>query len=62
MADGVVADQLMELAGGDPFAEVRRLSEEHPRVHGCGLNRAGGPQMQLVAAVARAANAERPDK
>ena len=59
MADGVVADQLMELAGGDPFAEVRRLSEEHPRVHGCGLHRAGGPQMQLVAAVARAANAER---
>jgi predicted O-methyltransferase YrrM len=57
--DGVVADQLMELAGGDPFSEVRRQSEEHQRAHGCGLHHAGGPQMQLVAALARAANVER---
>jgi predicted O-methyltransferase YrrM len=58
VTDGV-ANQLMELAGGDPFADVRRQSEEHQRAHGCGLHHAGGPQMQLVAALARAANATR---
>jgi predicted O-methyltransferase YrrM len=50
-----VPDQLMNLAGGDPFVDVRRESEMHQRRHGCGLHNAGGPQMQLVAAIARAA-------
>ena len=59
MTDAVVAEKLMELAGGDPFTEVRRQSEEHQRAHGCGLHHAGAPQMQLVAALARAANVER---
>ena len=59
MTDAVVAEKLMELAGGDPFTEVRRQSEEHQRAHGCGLHHAGAPQMQLVAALARAAKVER---
>jgi len=59
VTDAVVAEKLMELAGGDPFTEVRRQSEEHQRAHGCGLHHAGAPQMQLVAALARAANVER---
>ncbi len=50
---------LMELAGGDRFVEVLRESEEHQRAHGCGLHNAGGPQMQLVAALARAAGVKR---
>jgi predicted O-methyltransferase YrrM len=54
-----VAVELMELAGGDLFADVRRESEEHQRAHGCGLHNAGGPQMQLVAALARAGNVRR---
>lgn len=52
-----VADALLELSGGDPFVEVRRRSEAHQRSHGCGLHNAGGPQMQLVAALARLAGA-----
>jgi predicted O-methyltransferase YrrM len=48
-----VADRLMELAGGDPFVEVRLQSETHQSEHGCGLHNAGGPQMQLIAALAR---------
>lgn len=51
-----VAHQLMDLAGGDKFGDVRQMSEDHQRRHGCGLHNAGGPQMQLVAALARAAN------
>jgi hypothetical protein len=48
-----VDDQLMELAGGDPFVDVRRQSETHQREHGCGLHNAGAPQMQLIAAIAQ---------
>lgn len=55
----VVPDRLMHLAGGDPFADVRDASEAHQRRHGCGLHHAGGPQMQLVAAIARAASPRR---
>ena len=51
--------RLMELAGGDPFGDARRESEKHQREHGCGLHNAGGPQMQLVAALARAAGVNR---
>lgn len=51
--------ELMELAGGDPFIEVRRASEEHQRAHGCALYNAGAPQMQLVAALAQLAGVER---
>lgn len=54
-----VAQALMGLAGGDPFADVRRASEEHQREHGCGLHHAGGPQMQLVSALARCSGARR---
>ncbi len=54
-----VADELMELAGGDPFAEIRRESEAHQRRHRCGLHNAAGPQMQLVAALARIADVTR---
>ena len=54
-----VAMQLMELAGGDRFAAVRTESETHQRGHGCGLHHAGTPQMQLVAALARAAGVTR---
>jgi predicted O-methyltransferase YrrM len=54
-----VSMKLMELAGGDRFVDVRRESEEHQREHGCGLHNAGGPQMQLVAALARAAGVRR---
>lgn len=50
-----VADKLMDLAGGDPFADVRGLRSSHQRAHGCGLHNAGAPQMQLVAALARTA-------
>lgn len=49
----------MELGGGDVFADVRRESEDHQRAHECGLHNAGGPQMQLVAALARAGNVSR---
>jgi len=54
-----VAMQLMELAGGDVFARVAQESQDHQQDHGCGLHNAGGPQMQLVAALARAAGARR---
>ena len=51
--------QLMELAGGGRFAAVRTGSELHQRSHGCGLHHSGAPQMQLVAALARAAGVTR---
>lgn len=54
---GEVTDALMELSGGDPYVEVKHRSEAHQRAHGCGLHNAGGPQMQLVAALARLADA-----
>lgn len=54
-----VAVELMELAGGDPFADIRRESEDHQAEHRCGLHNAGGPQMHLIAALARAANVSR---
>lgn len=54
-----VAMQLMELAGGDPFAGVRTESEAHQRSHNCGLHNAGAAQMQLVAALARVSGATR---
>ena len=54
-----VPTKLMELAGGDRFGDVRRESEKHQREHGCGLHNAGGPQMQLVAALARVAGVHR---
>ena len=54
-----VPTKLMELAGGDRFGDVRRESEEHQSEHGCGLHNAGGPQMQLVAALARVAGVHR---
>ncbi|NND73383.1 MAG: methyltransferase domain-containing protein [Ilumatobacter sp.] len=54
-----VASELMDLAGGDSFADVRRESDDHQQSHGCGLHSASGPQMQLVAALARSANATR---
>ena len=44
-------DELLALAGGDPFAGLRSRSESHQREHGCGLHNAGGPQMQLVASL-----------
>ncbi|MGA9277293.1 O-methyltransferase [Ilumatobacter sp.] len=54
-----VAERLLELAGGDPFRAVRVLSEEHQIEHGCGLHHAGGPVMQLVASITRAARPQR---
>jgi len=48
-----VGDELLALAGGDSFADVRSRSESHQREHGCGLHNAGGPQMQLVASLGR---------
>lgn len=54
-----VSMELMELASGDRFVDVRRESEEHQRAHGCGLHNAGAPQMQLVAALARVAGVNR---
>ena len=54
-----VADELLDLAGGDPFLAVREASERHQREHGCGLHHAGGPQLHLVASLARAAGATR---
>src|SRR6478736_10315348 len=54
-----VAMQLMELAGGDVFARVAQESQDHQQEHGCGLHNAGGPQMQLVAALARVVGARR---
>src|SRR6478735_3117162 len=54
-----VAMQLMEFAGGDVFARVAQESQHHQQEHGCGLHNAGGPQMQLVAALARAVGARR---
>jgi predicted O-methyltransferase YrrM len=48
-----VASRLAELAGGDPFEDVRQASENHQRDHGCGLFHAGAPQMHLVASLAR---------
>jgi predicted O-methyltransferase YrrM len=54
-----VSDQLVELAGGDPFDNVRRQSVEHQREHGCYLYNAGAPVMQLVASIARGSGAHR---
>src|SRR2546421_479207 len=54
-----VSLQLMRLAGGDPFEDVRVRSEEHQAAHGCGLHNAGAPVMQLVAAIVRASGAAR---
>jgi predicted O-methyltransferase YrrM len=54
-----VAEQLLELSGGDPFRDVRVRSEEHQAAHGCGLHNAGGPVMQLVASIARATGSHR---
>ena len=51
--------RLLDLSGGDPFLTVQRRSDEHQREHGCGLHNAGGPQMQLVSALAQAAGASR---
>lgn len=48
-----VASRLTELAGGDPFEDVRLASEDHQRDHGCGLFHAGAPQMHLVSSLAR---------
>ena len=48
---------LVELAGGDPFAEVLAASVDHQRAHGCGLYAAGPAVMQLASAVVRAAGA-----
>jgi len=48
-----VANELTQLAGGDPFEIVRHASEVHQREHGCGLFHAGAPQMQLVSSLAR---------
>lgn len=54
-----VANQLLDLAGGDRFAWVRDRSESHQSAHGCGLHNAGGPVMHLVASIARASGARR---
>ncbi len=54
-----VADQLLDLAGGDRFAWVRARSESHQASHGCGLHHAGGSVMHLVASIARVAGARR---
>lgn len=48
-----VASELVQLAGGDPFENVRLASEAHQRDHGCGLFHAGAPQMHLVSSLAR---------
>ncbi|WP_051062574.1 O-methyltransferase [Ilumatobacter nonamiensis] len=48
-----VGKELLALAGGDVFVDVKSRSEAHQRQHGCGLHSAGGPQMQLVASLAR---------
>ena len=52
-----VATELMELAGGDPFASVWAASESHREVHGCWLHSAGPEVMQLAASYVRAAGA-----
>ncbi len=52
-----VATTFMQLAGGDPFEQVREASEAHRHVHGCGLYNAGPEVMQLAASYVRAANA-----
>lgn len=52
-------DQLLELSGGDRFADVRLLSEQHQREHHCGLHNAGGPVMAAVASAARSNHAQR---
>ncbi len=57
--NGHITHELMELAGGDPFMALRNESEDHQKRHGCGLHNAGGPQMQLVAALTRAAGVTR---
>lgn len=56
---GEVADQLLDLAGGDRFAWVRDRSESHQAAHGCGLHNAGGPVMHLVASIAQVSGARR---
>lgn len=48
-----VAFRLTELAGGDPFENVRVSSERHQSEHGCGLFHAGAPQMHLVSSLAQ---------
>jgi predicted O-methyltransferase YrrM len=54
-----VAQELLDLAGGDRFIALRLESEDHQKRHGCGLHNAGGPQMQLVAGLARSAGVKR---
>lgn len=54
-----VSQRLVEIAGGDPFDEVRLRCEAHQAEHGCGLYHAGPQVMHLVAAIARASGARR---
>ena len=54
-----VAQELMDLGGGDRFLALRLESEAHQKRHSCGLHNAGGPQMQLVAGLARCAGVKR---
>jgi predicted O-methyltransferase YrrM len=56
-----VEDRLLELYGGDPFAEVVREAEIHRGLHGpaCGLFPAGPQVMRLVAAAVRATRPRR---
>jgi predicted O-methyltransferase YrrM len=48
---------LVELGGGDPFDDVYRQSQDHQRIHGCGLFPAGPAVMQLASMFVRAATA-----
>ncbi len=52
-------ERLLDLVGGDPFADVRALSSEHQARHECGLHNAGGPVMSTIAAIVRSAGAQR---
>lgn len=52
-----VAAELMQLAGGDPFAQIKNLSDKHQQSHGCSLYTAGPSVMQLASAFVKTANA-----
>ena len=55
MAVDDVQPRLVQLGGGDRFADVLELAQQHQREHGCGLFPAGPAVMQLTAMFVRAA-------
>ena len=56
-----VNERILDLYGGDPFAEVVREAERHRQSHGpeCGLFPAGPLVMRSVATIVRAAKPQR---